>query len=334
MRVFHHDPPPGAPFIEPIVPPSRPEPPHGPPKVKESIRIYRPGDPAEIGGKAELIQRALFPDVRERRLQVHPASGALWFGGARRTGGPRPPSPIQAREAAAAFLADARRRLTAEDGRLAGIVPGDLRLLDTWAGSEGGGDRGGTTVCRFARTLRPSPAEPPVPVFGEMVEIWVDAAGVVRSFGSTCRLLVADTTVARLPSPDPETYHDHGKEAGLIYLSGDEDEERDAICPFWIRWGEELAVISPASGHSMAVRLVPTRFPGGVALEALTVGGSGRFEYSWQAWSPLAPAEFVSLSRGASARVGVGVWDVVARVRDVVNDVTEKAMLRVVGSNG
>jgi len=339
MRTFHHEPPAGSPFITPIAPPARPEPPHGGSVPKESVRVYRPGDPAKVVKNAEVIQRVLFPNVREKRLQVHPASGALWFDSGRRGGGPTPPSLVRTREVANAFLADVRRRLGSAGGDLPAILPDDLRMIDTWAGAVGGEGRGGSTVCRFVRMLRPGSDEKLVPVFGETVEVWVDAAGEVQAFGSTCRSLGTDTMVARLPSPDedepPEHRDDHEeKKMSLIYLSGDEDEDRDALCPFWIRWGDDLAVVSPASGHSMLVQVVPTRMSGGIALEALTIGGSGRFEYNWQAWSPLAPTEIVPLSGGSSARVGPGVWDVVVRVRDAVNDVTEKAVLRVVGTNG
>lgn len=299
--------------------------------------MYRPGDPGKVVENAEAIQRALFPEVRERRLQVHPASGSLWLDTGRRGGGAEPPLAVRAREVSASFLADARRRLASIDG-LRGLVPDDLRPLDTWSGDVGEEGRGGSTVCRFVRLMRPGSADDPVPVFGETVEVWVDAAGAVQAFGSTCRLPGTDTTVARLPSPDddepPEAGHDHEEKMSLIYLGGDEDQECDAVCPFWIRWAGEMAVISPASAYSMVVRIVPTRFSGGIALEALTTGGSGRFDYLWQAWSPMAPTEIVPLSSGASARVGAGVWDIAVRVRDTVSGIAEKAVLRVVGTDG
>ncbi|GIG63144.1 hypothetical protein Lfu02_75160 [Longispora fulva] len=324
------------PTIPPVTGPAVPRPAVPP---KSSIRIYRLGDPAAVVGQTDEIRAALFPGTQDRQLQVHPASGALWFDTGRRSGGTRPLPGPQARELALGFLEGARRRI-AGSARLRGagldqLLPGDLRLVDTLSFGASAPGNGARTVCRFARLLRPGSTEAPVPVLGESVDVWVDAGGTVQALASTCRVLTGDEPVARIVPPkddDPAAEVPEEEKMKLIYVSGDEDAERDTTCPFWIRYDDDEAELAPASGHSMLVRILPTTGQGAMGFTADVYGGSGRYAYAWRAWSPSAPGEFLDLGSGGTARIGPGVYDVALRVRDTVHSVTERAALRVMCS--
>jgi hypothetical protein len=325
------DPVTGLPFIAPPVAPVPSQPGVLP---TSSIQVYRLADPGVVTRNADTIRKALFPNAGSgQEMQVHPASGALWFDTGQRGGGSEPPSDVDARQVALAFLGDARRRL-AGTASLAGLLPDELRVMDTKQVGSPWPGRGGSTVCRFVRMLRPSATEELVPVLGETVEVWVDAGRTVQAFGSTCRALDSDVPTGRLPSPSASSDAADGDTMQLIYLSGDEDDERDTTCPFWIQWDDDDATVAPASVQSMLVAILPTPMSGSMGMEASVTGGSGKFGYRWLAWSPTTPAEFVQLGSGASTQVGPGVWDVALRVSDIGTGVSEKVVLRVVCANG
>jgi hypothetical protein len=323
------------PIDPPVVPPITPPMPGQPGMLPTaSIQVYRVLDPEVVIRAADTIRRALFPNVGGgRELQVHPASCALWFDTGQRGGGSTAPSEVRAREVALAFLDGARLRL----GRTSlpsDLVPDGLKLVDVkrigspWPGT------GASAVCRFVRTLRPSATEQPVPVLGETVDVWVDDAGAVQAFGSTCRPVASATPAARLPTPKDDPQAEDEDPMLLMYLSGDENDVRDTTCPFWIRWDDDEALVLPASAQSMVIGMTPTPTSGAMALTASVLGGSGRYDYDWLAWSPTAPDEFVSLGGGSSTRIGPGVWDVALRVRDNETGVSEQIASQVVCAHG
>jgi hypothetical protein len=266
-----------------------------------------------------------------------------------------PASADQAERLARAFLSDSNRRVIANHTlRQEGVpplFPEDVR--PTWIGAAmpRGGNAPDHWLCRFDAYL-PADIVRTARVEGASIDVRIGRRRAIIGVSSRWRPIAADLISSELsdpadhdlretpssmailpptpshrpsippPQPGEIEVQSPGEDADaweeLVYLLADESYPQEILAPLYLRRSGHEGAWEPASLHSLSVEILERRSGDSVELAAFVMGGSGRLEYAWGAWS--LDTIFVEGIRGlgdsSSITVEPGVQNVVLSVRD------------------